>query len=377
MTMPFIYEKRERRERRLNRILNVLLIICIVYLFAQHWRENFSTEKYEPRTVIARGDLAEDEKSTIELFEKASPSVVYITTISVKRDFFTMNVHKIPAGTGSGFIWNEEGYIVTNFHVIQKAQAAEVMLFDHSVWKANLVGIAPDKDLAVLKINAPKNVLRPLAVGESSDLKVGQKVFAIGNPFGLDYTLTTGVISGLGREIQAGTGRPIQGVIQTDAAINPGNSGGPLLDSAGRLIGVNTAIYSPSGAYAGVGFAVPADTVNFVVPQLIRYGKVKRAGLGVTLAQDYINRRLEGLLVLRVFPGSGADQAGIVPTKRSPSGQAVLGDIIIAINSESVKTVNDLYKAIDLYDVGTKVTVTVQREKKQMDLKVTLQNISD
>ncbi len=226
------------------------------------------------RAVTARGELFTDEKSTISLFKQASPSVVHITAITVQRDFFSLNLYQIPEGTGSGFVWDTNGNIITNFHVIQNADAAQVTLADQSAWKARRVGAAPDKDLAVLRIDAPANRLKAIPLGTSKDLQVGQRVFAIGNPFGLDQSLTTGVISALGREIESVTRRPIQGVIQTDAAINPGNSGGPLLDSAGRLIGVNTAIYSPSGGSAGIGFAIPADTVNRIVPELIRYGKI-------------------------------------------------------------------------------------------------------
>jgi S1-C subfamily serine protease len=229
-----------------------------------------------PRVVTPRGDLAAEEKATIELFREASKSVVYIRTIALRRDVFTLNVYEIPEGTGSGFIWDEQGHIVTNYHVIRTASAAHVTLADNSTYNAQLVGVEPAKDLAVLQIDAPKRLLRPIPIGTSRDLLVGQTVFAIGNPFGLDQTLTTGIISALNREIQSVTRQPIQGVIQTDAAINPGNSGGPLLDSAGRLIGVNTAIYSPSGAYAGIGFAIPVDTVNQVVPQLIQQGRNAR-----------------------------------------------------------------------------------------------------
>ena len=228
------------------------------------------------RPVVARGDLAEDEKSTIELFKKASPSVVFITSLAVVQNVFSLNPQEIPRGTGSGFIWDDQGHVVTNFHVIQGAQAAKVTLADHSTFEAKLTGAEATFDLAVLKIDAPKSKLQALQLGKSSDLQVGQKVFAIGNPFGLDQTLTSGIVSALGREIKSPNEQPITGVIQTDAAINPGNSGGPLLDSAGLLIGVNAAIASPSGAYAGIGFAIPVDTVNEVVTQLIRRGSIPR-----------------------------------------------------------------------------------------------------
>ena len=231
-----------------------------------------------PRAVSPRGELWPDEKSTIGLFRQASPAVVNITAIGVQRDLFTLNLYQIPQGTGSGFVWDTKGNIITNFHVIQNAAVAQVTLGDQSNWKAQVVGVAADKDLAVLRIDAPAERLRPIPLGTSKELQVGQSVFAIGNPFGLDQSLTTGVISALGREIDSVTRRPIQGVIQTDAAINPGNSGGPLLDSAGRLIGVNTQIYSPTGASAGIGFAIPVDTVNRIVPELIRSGKIIRPG---------------------------------------------------------------------------------------------------
>ncbi len=303
--------------------------------------------------------------------------MVYITTLTVARDFFTLNLLQIPEGTGSGFVWDDAGNIVTNFHVIQNADAAQITLADHSTWKARRVGVAPDKDLAVLRVDAPKSRLYPIPIGSSKDLKVGQKVIAIGNPFGLDQTLTTGVISALGREIESVTRLPIQGVIQTDAAINPGNSGGPLLDSAGRLIGVNTAIYSPSGTSAGIGFAIPVDTVNRVVPQLIRYGKIIRPGLGVQVAEDQLTRALglTGVLIVDVVPGSSAAKAGIRPTMRSALGRVKLGDVIIAIDGEKIESVNDLFLLLEQYKVGDMVTIAVIRDGKRRQVKVTLETL--
>ncbi|MFN0196955.1 MAG: S1C family serine protease, partial [Planctomycetaceae bacterium] len=245
----------------------------------------------KPREIMARGDLADDEKSMIALYKQASSSVVHITTVAVEQRWnpWNFNVMEIPKqGTGSGFLWSDDGYIVTNFHVVMEAREAKVTMADHEVYPARFVGADPDKDVAVLKIEIPGGKYRALPIGSSSDLQVGQKVFAIGNPFGFDQTLTTGVISGLGREIQSVTKQTIKGVIQTDAAINPGNSGGPLLDSAGRLIGVNTAIYSPSGAHAGIGFAVPVDTINGIVPQLLQTGVVAKAGLGIIPWDDSV-----------------------------------------------------------------------------------------
>jgi S1-C subfamily serine protease len=324
--------------------------------------------------------LAPDEISTINIFETSSPSVVHIqSTATVRRDFFSLNVTRIPAGSGTGFVWDQEGHIVTNFHVVQQQVederfSLEVILSDQSSWPAQVIGHEPDKDLAVLRIKAPPEKLRPLKLGTSDGLRVGQRVLAIGNPFGLDQTLTTGVISGLGREIEGVSGRTIQGVIQTDAAINPGNSGGPLLDSSGRLIGVNTAIYSPSGAYAGVGFAVPADEINRVVPQLIEFGRVIRPVLGITLADDAIVRRLggEGALVINVQPGSGAEKAGLLPTTRDNRGRVSLGDVIIKVDGKDIADTNDLFTALDRRAIGETVKLTIIRRGKEVILPVAL-----
>jgi S1-C subfamily serine protease len=329
------------------------------------------------RPVTARGELFSDEKSTISLFKQASPSVVHITAITVQRDFFSLNLYQIPEGTGSGFVWDTNGNIITNFHVIQNADAAQVMLADQSAWKARRVGAAPDKDLAVLRIDAPANRLKAIPLGTSKDLQVGQRVFAIGNPFGLDQSLTTGVISALGREIESVTRRPIQGVIQTDAAINPGNSGGPLLDSAGRLIGVNTAIYSPSGGSAGIGFAIPADSVNRIVPELIRYGKIIRPGLGIQIAEEQIAERLgvPGVLVVDVVAGSAAAKAGIRPTRREASGSVRLGDVITAVDGRKTESPNELFLALEKYRVGDAVNVTLLRDGKTVQTKITLEAV--
>ena len=356
----------------------VVIALCLLaaLLTKQSWVGSavLTDPRAAPRQIAARGDLAPQEKSTIALFRQASPSVVHITAIAVQRDLFTLKPYQIPEGTGSGFIWDTSGNVITNFHVIQNADAAQVTLADQSNWKAKLVGAAPDKDLAVLKIDAPANRLPAIPVGTSKDLQVGQSVFAIGNPFGLDQSLTTGVISALGREIESVTRRPIQGVIQTDAAINPGNSGGPLLDSAGRLIGVNTAIYSPSGASAGIGFAIPVDTVNRIVPEVIRYGKVTRPGIGIQIAEDQIAERLgvNGVLVVDVVAGSAAAKAGLRPTRREASGRVRLGDVITAINGQKVASPNELFLLLEKYKVGDAVNVTVLRDEKSVQIKMTL-----
>jgi S1-C subfamily serine protease len=355
------------------------LAVLTILLVKQTWLGGASLNdpRATTRSVAPRGELSAGEKSTIGLFREASPSVVHITAIAVQRDLFTLNLYQIPEGTGSGFIWDNSGNIITNFHVIQNADAAQVTLADQSNWKARRVGAAPDKDLAVLRIDAPANKLRPIPVGTSKDLQVGQSVFAIGNPFGLDQSLTTGVISALGREIESVTRRPIQGVIQTDAAINPGNSGGPLLDSAGRLIGVNTAIYSPSGASAGIGFAIPVDTVNRIVPELIRSGKVTRPGMGIQIAEDQIAERLgvTGVLLVDVAQGSAAAKAGLRPTRREASGRVRLGDVITAIDGKKIESSNELFLTLEKYKVGDSINVTLLREGKSVQVKVTLEAV--
>lgn len=351
----------------------VLLIAFGLWLIYNPLQRNLLNPDAEPRAVTARGNLAEDEINTIDVFRENSSSVVYVTSIALRRGFFSLNAVEIPQGTGSGFVWDKDGRIVTNYHVISDASRIQVTMADHSTWKAVLVGAAPDKDLAVLQISAPADLLRPITIGTSKDLLVGQKVFAIGNPFGLDQTITSGIISALGREINAITGRTIQGVIQTDAAINPGNSGGPLLDSAGRLIGVNTAIYSPSGAYAGIGFAVPADEVNKVVPELIRHGRLVKPGLGVTLADERVARRLgiQGVLILNVEKGGPAHAAGIRPTIQS-RGEIILGDVIVAIEGGEISSYDDIRELLNNYKPGQQVLVTVNRNGELLEIPVML-----
>lgn len=358
----------------------MVIVCCLVslgWLLGHQAQGQLRDPNAAPRPITPRGALNAEERATIALFRQASPSVVYITTLARQRDFFSLNIAEIPRGSGSGFIWDQEGHIITNFHVIQEASRAKVTLADHSVWDAQLVGVAPDHDLAVLYIRAPKHQLRPLAIGTSADLEVGQSVFAIGNPFGLDQTLTTGIISALGREIQATTGRAIAGVIQTDAAINPGNSGGPLLDSAGRLIGVNMAIVSPSGSYSGIGFAVPVDTVNRIIPQLIRQGEITRAGLGVRIGDDRVSRRLNlpGVLIIEVDKGSAAEAAGLRSTQIDAKGGVKLGDVIVAIDGERIETSDDLFNAMEKHAVGEVVKVTVLRGERRVSMAVTLQAV--
>jgi S1-C subfamily serine protease len=373
-----------RRGAAEGRWVFIVLAVVLGLAAVRYWNNAAGTAKFdpdaEPRAVLARGDLAQDEQATIALFKEASKSVVFISTSQVRRrGVFSLDPTEIPQGAGSGFLWDDQGHVVTNYHVIQNAGTAKVTLSDHSSWDAELVGAAPNQDVAVLKIKAEPTHLRPLPIGTSQDLQVGQKVFAIGSPFGLDQTLTTGVISGLGREIQSVTKRPIKDVIQTDAAINPGNSGGPLLDSAGRLIGVNTAIYSPSGAYVGVGFAVPVDIVNRIVPQLLRHGKVVRPGLGISVAGDTLAARLgvEGVLVMSVLPGGAAEKAGVQPTARDADGQVSLGDIIVAIDDQEIDSANDLFATLEDYKVGDQIKLKIRRSGRMVELPVMLEALAE
>lgn len=377
------------------------------------------------------------EGRRIDVFEKAAPSVVYIDTFIEQRDTFSPSILEIPAGTGSGFVWDDKGHIVTNYHVLRSAKSAKVAIlskiypsdnppipenkenkgktnsannrngitykgkpaslsslgqislpythtsmstaqkqdllpgsdpnvndFARKVYTARVVGVDPGKDIAVLKIDAPVIDLFPIDVGTSRDLRVGQSAFAIGNPFGLDHTLTVGVVSGVGREVKSPIGRPISNVIQTDAAINPGNSGGPLLDSSGRLIGINTSIFSPSGASAGIGFAIPVDSVKYVVDTLIRDGKVTRPILGITLLENKQARTLgvnKGVLILDVPEGSPASQSGMRGTRRTEYGLIDIGDIIVRVDDANIETEGDLFGTLEKYKPGDTVRVEVNR----------------
>ncbi len=354
----------------------LVVLAALAFVFGSRWQGTVlqADSRGEPRQVAPSSGLLPEERSTVELFRKASPSVVYITTATRERrvDYFGRRFDRVQDGTGSGFLWDSEGHVVTNYHVIQNADVAQVTLYDQTTWPASLVGKDPEMDLAVLRIEAPAEKLRPIPVGSSSDLQVGQSVLAIGNPFGLDYTLTTGVISALDREVQSITGRELQGVIQTDAAINPGNSGGPLLDSSGRLIGVNTQIVSSGGAWAGIGFAIPVDTVNWVVPELVLHGQVNRPQLGVTLVDGArLRPRVDGVLVLEVVRNSGADRAGLRGSRRTRQG-IVLGDVITAVDGEPVRSVSDVRALLERQKAGDSVTVSLLRGDEEAKAEVRL-----
>ena len=337
------------------------------------------TQKQEPeRTVSPRGDLGADEQATIQLFENSRDSVVYISTSQLVRDAWSRNVFAVPRGTGSGFIWDDSGDVVTNFHVIEDSAQAEVRLADGRDYQATLVGASPEHDIAVLRIGVGFKHPRPVPIGTSADLKVGQKVFAIGNPFGLDWTLTNGIVSALDRSLPSEGGTSmVEHLIQTDAPINPGNSGGPLLDSAGRLIGINTAIFSPSGASAGIGFAVPVDTVMRVVPQLIKNGSYTPPTLGVE-ADEGLNRRLssvfglQGVFVLKVKPGSGAATAGLKEAKITNDGRIVPGDVIVGIEGKRIDSVSEMMARIDDFKVGDVVSVDIVRGSQRTKVTIAL-----
>ena len=332
----------------------------------------------EPRPVVARGAFSSEEAATIALFERARGAVTYITTREQVQDFWTRNVFSVPRGTGSGFVWDEAGHVVTNFHVVSGAAEAWVRLADGSDHRAALVGASPAHDLAVLRIDFGQRRPPALPLGSSADLRVGQKVFAIGNPFGLDWTLTTGIVSALDRSLPGQGEALVQHLIQTDAAINPGNSGGPLLDSAGRLIGINTAIYSPSGASAGIGFAVPVDTLNRVVPQLIAFGRYQRPTLGVEVDEDW-NRRLQhafgvrGVVILSVAPGSAAARAGLRGVRVGRDGSVAAGDIVVAVAGHPVTAVAEFLGRLDDQEVGATISITVVRDDEPRDIPVTLE----
>ncbi|MBT3831192.1 MAG: trypsin-like serine protease [Gammaproteobacteria bacterium] len=329
-----------------------------------------ATNKENP-TAIATAEttpvfLTNDEQNNISVFKSASPSVVFVTNTQLRRQRFSLNVMEIPRGSGTGFIWDESGLIVTNFHVVQGANKITIELQSNKSYQATIVGSAPEKDIALLKIDAPNEDLQPLPLGDSTSLAVGRKVLAIGNPFALDTTLTVGVVSALGREIKSVTNRTIKNVIQTDAAINPGNSGGPLLNSTGQLVGVNTAIYSPTGASAGIGFAIPVNAVKVIIPQLIEHGKLIRPVLGIETLTDYWTRRLrvKGVAILSVREGLPAAKAGMVGVREDRRGKIHLGDVIIAINGQNVINEDSLLNQLEQFSPGDNVKVTTLKDEK-------------
>jgi S1-C subfamily serine protease len=319
-------------------------------------------------------DLTNDEANNISVFEAASPSVVFVTNTQLRRRRFSLNVMEIPKGSGTGFVWDPSGLIVTNFHVVYGANKITITLQSGNSYEAEVVGASPEKDIALLKIDAPDEDLVALPLGDSSTLAVGRKVLAIGNPFALDTTLTVGVVSALGREIKSMNNRTISGVIQTDAAINPGNSGGPLLNSRGELIGVNTAIFSPSGASAGIGFAIPVATVKSIIPQLQKYGRLYRPILGIeTLSDSWASRlKIKGVVIFAVKPGLPAAKAGLIGVREDIRGNIHLGDIIIAIDGEPVTDEDSMLSLLENHQPGDTVRITCLRDEDITEYELTL-----
>ncbi len=320
----------------------------------------------------------ESEQNTIDVFESAAPATVFVTQKRLVRDW-SMRAMEVPAGSGTGYVWDQQGHIVTNYHVVDPDGRGQttysVTLYNQKSYEATLVGGEPNKDIAVLKIPAPAAELTPIRVLPANHkLKVGQKTIAIGNPFGLDHTLTTGVVSAIGREVNGYGGVTIRDMIQTDASINPGNSGGPLLDSGGALIGMNTMIFSKSGSSAGIGFAVPVSTIRRIVPQIIEFGRAKRAGLGIRMLPDrYATRSgIRGVIVADVIEGSPAAKVGLRGLQRNALGALIVGDVIVGINDHEVKDYDDLYNALDRYRIGDEVTVKLRREGKVVGIKMKL-----
>jgi S1-C subfamily serine protease len=325
-----------------------------------------------PVPPLSPGYRTEDEKNTIAVFRNASPSTVFVTQKRVVVDYLAGTAEEVAAGSGSGFVWDDAGHVVTNFHVVKDAESLSVTFQGQQTFVAKVVGVEPRKDIAVIHVDAPAGLLKPVARSSHLALEVGQKTVAIGNPFGLDHSLTTGIISALGRQVQGIGGVTIRDMIQTDAAINPGNSGGPLLDSAGELIGMNTMIYSKSGSSAGIGFAVPASTIARAVPQIIKSGKAETLGLGIQVDPlSRLERRmgLHGVVVLGVPEGSQAAKAGLRGIAQTARGLA-LGDVIVGIDSAKVEDFDDLYNALDAHHPGDKVDVKIRRGEEAVTIKL-------
>ncbi|GIT98002.1 S1C family serine protease [Sulfurovum sp. TSL1] len=363
--------------RSIRILLLILIILLALFVFLPIIENIWASMHSEPRSVTARGELSLTEKSNIEIFQESSPSVVYITTLEDTLNLWTRDITRIPRGTGSGFIWDRQGHVVTNYHVLQGASAVRIRLSDHRTFNATLVGASPEHDLAVLRIPMTAHMPKPLSIGTSHDLQVGQMTYAIGNPFGLDQTLTTGVVSALNRSLRNNNGSSIEDLIQTDAAINPGNSGGPLLDSAGRLIGINTAMFSLSGTYAGIGFAVPVDTVNRIVPQIIKVGHYQRPKLGITINES-LNKEItkelgiSGVAVIEVQPNSAAQRSGLngVTIKNNT---IISGDVIVAIDQHKVENTKMLLSTLEKYHIGDTVEVKFIRNDQAREVSLTLE----
>jgi 2-alkenal reductase len=360
-------------QNRLVLLILIFLAIVAAFNYFNRFSDRGRRIVSQPREILPRGDLSDFEKSTITIFNSAAPSVVYIFTENAESGFFGRR--EIQQGAGSGFLWDRYGHVVTNFHVIQGSQSIQVRLDSGEAIRATYVGGSPDHDLAIVRLRSTPSNIQPIPVGTSKDLAVGQAVFAIGNPFGLTRTLTTGVISALDRRLPTARGREVLGVIQTDAAINPGNSGGPLIDSAGRLIGVNTAIISGSGSSAGIGFAVPVDVVNEVVPKLITNGKVPRPGIGIIVLDEEVAAGLGavGVVIEQVIPDTEAERAGL---EGIDYRRRTLGDVIVGVEGSPVGNMDDFVRILQNYEIGQTITLEVRRGEALREVMVTIMDIS-
>jgi 2-alkenal reductase len=356
---------------RATRIIMLVVAVLLAILVLQPYVNTYLYSAREPRPVAARGDLAEFERTTIQVFETVAPSVVQVVALQGRGP-----AGGEPAGSGTGFVWDAAGHVVTNEHVVESGASFVVRLASGEVLPAEVVGRAPNYDLAVLRLQRQSGLPAPLNVGSSADLKVGQTAYAIGNPFGLDQSLTTGIISALKRRLPTSGGREIADVIQTDAAINPGNSGGPLLDSAGRLIGVNTAIYSPSGTSAGIGFAIPVDVVNRVVPELIRTGRVPTPGIGILAGDETLTAQLgvTGVIVAGVVPGSPAERAGL---RGVDMRAGIIGDVIVGVDDAPVRRLSDLTDRLERVGVGNKVSLAIKRNNRSETVEVAVVDVGE
>ncbi|MFL6813431.1 MAG: S1C family serine protease [Bradyrhizobium sp.] len=358
---------------RFLRVATVVMILLVAALLAQPYLDRLLFAATSPRPVAARSDLPESERATISLFERVSPSVVQVVGAATGASAADWEGEGVREQSGTGVVWDGAGHVVTNNHVVSGTKEVAVRLASGEVVGASIVGLAPNYDLAVIRLRDTRHLPAPIAVGTSADLKVGQAAFAIGNPFGLDQSLTTGVISALKRRLPTSGGREIGNVVQTDAAVNPGNSGGPLLDSAGRLIGVTTAIISPSGSNAGIGFAIPVDTVNRVVPELINNGRVPTPGIGIIAANEAVATRLglEGVVVVRALPGSPAAEAGLHGINQA--GQ--LGDVIVSANGQPTRRLSDLTDQLEAVGVGREIELSVKRDGRSSTVRVKVEDV--
>jgi 2-alkenal reductase len=359
---------------RFSKIVVIALFVVLGVYIGQPYVDRLLFSASTPRTVEPRGSLSDLERSTIELFERDSPSVVQVVARAGALETSQSEGESGKAQSGTGFVWDAAGHIVTNDHAVEGTDTVAVRLASGQALRAQIVGTAPNYDLAVLRVDNTRSLPPPITIGTSEGLKVGQSVFAIGNPFGLDQSLTTGIISALKRRLPTSNGREITNVIQTDAAINPGNSGGPLLDSAGRVIGVNTAILSPSGTSAGIGFAIPIDIVNRVVPEIIRRGFVPTPGIGIATADEAAATRagLEGVVIVRTIPGSSAERAGL---RGIDASTRKLGDVIVGVNGKPVRRLPDLTEELERVGVGKRVTLAIKRDGRDMSVEVDVMDV--